>query len=95
VSQAGTADAISSRHVVASLGEAALLHAGRPTVVTVGVGATAVGAAVIAPSVPIASEVASEVASQVALEALAALPRDVAAPTDAPALTPKRADLPA
>jgi uroporphyrin-III C-methyltransferase len=91
VSQAGTADAISSRHVVASLGEAALLHAGRPTVVTVGVGATAVGAAVIAPSVPIASEVASEVAS----EALAALPRDVAAPTDAPALTPKRADLPA
>jgi uroporphyrin-III C-methyltransferase len=42
VSRAGWADQIVSDHSVASLAEAALLHSGRPTVVTVGVGATAV-----------------------------------------------------
>jgi uroporphyrin-III C-methyltransferase len=42
VSRAGWADQIASDHNVASLAEAALLHSGRPTVVTVGVGATAV-----------------------------------------------------
>jgi uroporphyrin-III C-methyltransferase len=45
VSRAGTPDMIFSQHTVASLDEAALLHRGRPTVVTVGVGATAIGAA--------------------------------------------------
>lgn len=39
VSRAGCADALASDHTVATLGEAAMLHAGRPTVVTVGVGA--------------------------------------------------------
>ncbi len=42
VSRAGWPDQIASHHSVASLAEAALLHSGRPTVVTVGVGATAV-----------------------------------------------------
>jgi uroporphyrin-III C-methyltransferase len=42
VSRAGWPDQIASDHSVASLAEAALLHSGRPTVVTVGVGATAV-----------------------------------------------------
>jgi uroporphyrin-III C-methyltransferase len=39
VSSAGCPDQLHSDHVVASLGEASLLHAGRPTVVTVGAGA--------------------------------------------------------
>jgi uroporphyrin-III C-methyltransferase len=39
VSRAGWADQLGSDHSVASLAEAALLHAGRPTVVTVGAGA--------------------------------------------------------
>lgn len=39
VSRAGWPDQIASDHRVDSLAEAALLHAGRPTVVTVGVGA--------------------------------------------------------
>lgn len=39
VSRAACTDQLASDHQVASLGEASLLHAGRPTVVTVGVGA--------------------------------------------------------
>ncbi|MGZ8260237.1 MAG: uroporphyrinogen-III C-methyltransferase, partial [Caldimonas sp.] len=39
VSRAGWADEIASEHALASLGDAALLHSGRPTVVTVGAGA--------------------------------------------------------
>lgn len=42
VSRAGCADQLASEHRIATLGEASLLHAGRPTVVTVGVGAAAV-----------------------------------------------------
>lgn len=42
VSRAGWPDAVASEHLVADLAAAALLHAGRPTVVTVGAGATAV-----------------------------------------------------
>lgn len=42
VSRAGCADQLASEHRIATLGEAGLLHAGRPTVVTVGVGARAV-----------------------------------------------------
>jgi uroporphyrin-III C-methyltransferase len=41
VSRAGFADEIASDHRVATLAEAALLHSGRPAVVTVGVGARA------------------------------------------------------
>ncbi|HET9976247.1 MAG TPA: uroporphyrinogen-III C-methyltransferase [Burkholderiaceae bacterium] len=41
VSRAGWPDQIASEHRVATLAEAALLHSGRPTVVTVGVGASA------------------------------------------------------
>jgi uroporphyrin-III C-methyltransferase len=42
VSRAGWPDQMASDHNVATLAEAALLHSGRPTVVTVGVGATSV-----------------------------------------------------
>lgn len=42
VSRAGWPDAVSSEHTVAELAAAAVLHAGRPTVVTVGAGASAV-----------------------------------------------------
>jgi uroporphyrin-III C-methyltransferase len=44
VSRAGWPDQCASDHQVATLAEAGMLHAGRPTVVTVGVGATAVTA---------------------------------------------------
>jgi uroporphyrin-III C-methyltransferase len=80
VSNAGTPDAISSQHTVATLAEGASLHAGRPTVVTVGVGATMVGTGVIAPSVPVA---------------LTASPLQVTTPTLAITVEPRRADLPA
>jgi uroporphyrin-III C-methyltransferase len=42
VSRAGWPDQLHSDHTVQDLGQAALLHAGRPTVVTVGAGATPV-----------------------------------------------------
>jgi uroporphyrin-III C-methyltransferase len=42
VSRAGWPDCLSSEHRLADLAAAAVLHAGRPTVVTVGAGATAV-----------------------------------------------------
>jgi uroporphyrin-III C-methyltransferase len=45
VSRAGWPDQLSSDHRPGGLGEAALLHAGRPTVVTVGAGARPVQAA--------------------------------------------------
>jgi uroporphyrin-III C-methyltransferase len=41
VSRAGCADQLHSDHTVATLQQASLLHAGRPTVVTVGAGAAA------------------------------------------------------
>ncbi|MBL8307491.1 MAG: uroporphyrinogen-III C-methyltransferase [Rubrivivax sp.] len=43
VSRAGWPDALGSGHTVAALAEAAVLHAGRPAVVTVGAGALAIG----------------------------------------------------
>jgi len=43
VSRAGWPDALASSHRVATLGQATVLHAGRPTVVTVGAGAADVG----------------------------------------------------
>ena len=45
VSRAGWPDALHSEHAVAQLAQAALLHAGRPTVVTVGAGALALKSA--------------------------------------------------
>lgn len=42
-SRAGCTDAIASDHTIATLAAASVLHAGRPAVVTVGVGATPVG----------------------------------------------------
>jgi uroporphyrin-III C-methyltransferase len=48
VSRAGWPDSVASSHHVADLGSAAVLHSGRPTVVTVGAGAAAV--ATIAPA---------------------------------------------
>lgn len=50
VSRAGWPDQIASEHRLATLAEASLLHSGRPTLVTVGVGATAVGP--IKPALP-------------------------------------------
>jgi uroporphyrin-III C-methyltransferase len=47
VSRAGWPDELCSDHRVSSLAEAALLHSGRPTVVTVGVGASAVAGAAL------------------------------------------------
>jgi uroporphyrin-III C-methyltransferase len=47
VSRAGWPDSLSSDHALANLAQAALLHAGRPTVVTVGAGARGVPAAPI------------------------------------------------
>jgi len=44
VSRAGWSDALHSEHHVGTLAEATVLHAGRPTVVTVGAGAAAVAA---------------------------------------------------
>jgi uroporphyrin-III C-methyltransferase len=41
VSRAGWPDQLHSDHVVGALGHAAMLHAGRPTIVTVGAGASA------------------------------------------------------
>lgn len=49
VSRAGWPDELASDHLLADLGRAALLHGGRPTVVVVGVGATAVDAVAPAP----------------------------------------------
>jgi uroporphyrin-III C-methyltransferase len=45
VSRAGWPDELASEHTIAGLGEAALLHSGRPSVVTVGVGAERIAAA--------------------------------------------------
>ena len=45
VSRAGWPDALASEHALTGLAGAALLHAGRPTVVTVGAGAAAVATA--------------------------------------------------
>jgi len=42
VSRAGWPDELGSEHSVATLGDATVLHSGRPTVVTIGVGATPV-----------------------------------------------------
>jgi uroporphyrin-III C-methyltransferase len=44
VSRAGWPDALHSSHALATLGQATVLHAGRPTVVTVGAGAAALAA---------------------------------------------------
>ena len=44
VSRAGWPDALHSEHATADLGQATMLHSGRPTVVTVGAGAVALAA---------------------------------------------------
>ena len=49
VSRAGWPDELASDHCVATLADATLLHSGRPTVVTVGVGAMPVGASADVP----------------------------------------------
>jgi uroporphyrin-III C-methyltransferase len=50
VSRAGWPDQLASDHTVSTLPQAAVLHAGRPTVVTVGAGASALPRAVKKPS---------------------------------------------
>jgi len=47
VSRAGWPDQLASEHAIATLGDATVLHSGRPTIVTVGVGAAALGAATL------------------------------------------------
>jgi uroporphyrin-III C-methyltransferase len=59
VSRAGWPDRLSSDHRVADLGPAAVLHAGRPTVVTVGAGAAAVAPAALLPGTPAARAAAT------------------------------------
>lgn len=59
VSRAGCADAVTSSHRVESLAQASVMHAGRPTVVTVGVGATAVTAPVALAQDPLGQTVPS------------------------------------
>ncbi len=60
VSRAGWPDELASDHTIAALGQAAMLHAGRPTVVTVGIGASPIvasrssGAVSHLPTVPAA-----------------------------------------
>ncbi|MFT3956331.1 MAG: uroporphyrinogen-III C-methyltransferase [Piscinibacter sp.] len=49
VSRAGWPDVLASQHSVATLGQATVLHAGRPTVVTVGAGAAAVAGVAVKP----------------------------------------------
>jgi len=61
VSRAGCADQLITDHVLSGLAQAALLHSGRPTVVTVGVGAQALGQATRAqspaePAIPVRLE---------------------------------------
>jgi uroporphyrin-III C-methyltransferase len=53
VSRAGWPDQLASDHTVATLGQASLLHAGRPTVVSVGAGAAALSGV----NKPVAGEV--------------------------------------
>jgi uroporphyrin-III C-methyltransferase len=52
VSRAGWPDQLHSDHTIASLGGASMLHAGRPTVVTVGAGAVAIASAPKIASLP-------------------------------------------
>ena len=52
VSRAGWPDGLASDHTIASLAQAAMLHSGRPTVVTVGAGARPVAGAMAAESQP-------------------------------------------
>ena len=56
VSRAGWPDALASDHALAGLGEAALLHAGRPTVVVVGAGARKIDVSPSRPAVPAQAE---------------------------------------
>lgn len=56
VSRAGWPDQLASEHQVAALAEASVLHAGRPTVVTVGAGARALGSGTQAAAAPAPAE---------------------------------------
>ena len=79
VSRAGWPDQIGSDHTVGTLAQAALLHSGRPTVVTVGVGAEAVlpagkeGTATLGPALtadtPLAQAKLDTAAAEIALAA--------------------------
>jgi uroporphyrin-III C-methyltransferase len=62
VSRAGWPDQIASDHTVATLPRASLLHAGRPTVVTVGEGARPLDAEQGTPAVSRASEAGVDIA---------------------------------
>jgi uroporphyrin-III C-methyltransferase len=62
VSRAGWPDQLASDHHVAALAEAAVLHAGRPTVVTVGVGAAPIAGA--RQSMPVAAQGLARQAAQ-------------------------------
>ncbi|HEX6363534.1 MAG TPA: SAM-dependent methyltransferase, partial [Albitalea sp.] len=63
VSRAGWPDALASDHTVATLARASLLHAGRPTVVTVGAGARPAGPAGRTPVAEATGEVGAAIGS--------------------------------
>jgi uroporphyrin-III C-methyltransferase len=66
VSNAGAADALASQHRLADLAAAAVLHAGRPLVVTLGVGAEAVASLAPAASGSIQAKARPEAAPKIA-----------------------------
>jgi uroporphyrin-III C-methyltransferase len=59
VSRAGWPDQLHSDHTVATLGRASMLHAGRPTVVTVGAGAAALAREAAKTRLPAAADIPS------------------------------------
>jgi uroporphyrin-III C-methyltransferase len=71
VSRASWPDQLASDHAIATLGQAALLHSGRPTVVTVGVGARPVNAANAATTAQASAQLAASGAAAPASPRLA------------------------
>ena len=82
VSRAGWPDQLHSDHAVQDLARAAMLHAGRPTVVTVGAGAAPLDGGVVAGGADIANEITSEIARDRATRT-ATTPAPVASATSA------------
>ncbi|MEO6364180.1 MAG: SAM-dependent methyltransferase [Caldimonas sp.] len=62
LAEAGWPDAMASELTVATIGQATVLHAGRPTVVTIGVGATAIAGAAAAAPLPRGARVHAAIA---------------------------------
>ena len=78
VSGAGWPDPIHSDHTVLNLARAAMVHAGRPTVVTVGAGAAAIAADAAPPAASLAARSAGPAAPRAAAPPVRATPPPVA-----------------